>query len=113
MNNCKANRCIYRGSSDIGGQERAGGRVRREGEYSNGNPVAWFVRWYGNPLADSSTVACGWIEVQGFSRRPKVGRDDRAVRMVVWKYCIETLTTFLTTRIRLYDRSTAIRTRNW
>jgi hypothetical protein len=26
-------------------------------------------------------MACGWIEVQGFSCRPK---DDRAVRMVVF-----------------------------
>jgi hypothetical protein len=36
-------------------------------------------------MGDPSTAACGWIEVQGFSRRPKVGRDDRAVCMVVWK----------------------------
>jgi hypothetical protein len=32
------------------------------------------------PMADTSTMACGWIEVQGFSCRPK---DDREVCMVV------------------------------
>jgi hypothetical protein len=34
----------------------------------------------GKPTADTSTVVYGWIEVQGFSCRPK---DDRAMRMVV------------------------------
>jgi hypothetical protein len=31
-------------------------------------------------MADTSTMARGWIEVQGFSCQPK---DDRAERMVV------------------------------
>jgi hypothetical protein len=26
-----------------------------------------------------------WLAVQGFSRQPKVGHDDQAVRMVVWE----------------------------
>jgi hypothetical protein len=57
----------YIDSTDIGGQEREGGKVRTEGEYSNGNLVAWSDGWYRNPLADSSTVACGWIVVRVFS----------------------------------------------
>jgi hypothetical protein len=32
----------------------------------------------GNPMANPSTAACGWS-------RPEVGRDERAVRMVVRK----------------------------
>jgi hypothetical protein len=38
------------------------------------------ARLPGKPMADTSTMAYGWIEVQGFSCRPM---DDRAERMAV------------------------------
>jgi hypothetical protein len=52
-----------------------------KGEWKSIRIIRTFLQ--GNPLADSSTVVCVRIEVQGSA---EVGREDRGVRSMVWTW---------------------------